>query len=302
MDGCDWWSQNEEGIADAVKMVEKSDLAIVAVGTRSYWLGRNAKDHKVTSGEGFDLSSLELPGKQLELMKAVKATGKPMIVVLITGKPLVLSWAKENADAILVQFYAGEQQGNSMAEILLGKVNPSGRLNISFPRSTGNIPCYYNYYPTDREQWFDQGGSPDDPKGHYIFEKPYALYNFGYGLSYTDFKYNTCTLSDSIFSDKGKLMVNVEVENTGKREGQEVVQLYVRDMVSSISTPIQQLKAFKKINLKPGEKTMVSLELPISELAFYNAYMRKVVEPGEFEIQVGSSSDRIHFKNTIVVK
>ena len=181
-------------------MVEKSDLAIVAVGTRSYWLGRNAKDHKVTSGEGFDLSSLELPGKQLELMKAVKATGKPMIVVLITGKPLVLSWAKENADAILVQFYAGEQQGNSMAEILLGKVNPSGRLNISFPRSTGNIPCYYNYYPTDREQWFDQGGSPDDPKGHYIFEKPYALYNFGYGLSYTDFKYNTCTLSDSILS------------------------------------------------------------------------------------------------------
>lgn len=302
VDGCDWWSQNEEGIADAVKMVEKSDLAIVAVGTRSYWLGRNAKDHKVTSGEGFDLSSLELPGKQLELMKAVKATGKPMIVVLITGKPLVLSWAKENADAILVQFYAGEQQGNSMAEILLGKVNPSGRLNISFPRSTGNTPCYYNYYPTDREQWFDQGGSPDDPKGHYIFEKPYALYNFGYGLSYTDFKYNTCTLSDSIFSDKGKLMVNVEVENTGKREGQEVVQLYVRDMVSSISTPIQQLKAFKKINLKPGEKTMVSLELPISELAFYNAYMRKVVEPGEFEIQVGSSSDRIHFKNTIVVK
>ena len=283
-------------------MVEKSDLAIVAVGTRSYWLGRNAKDHKVTSGEGFDLSSLELPGKQLELMKAVKATGKPMIVVLITGKPLVLSWAKENADAILVQFYAGEQQGNSMAEILLGKVNPSGRLNISFPRSTGNTPCYYNYYPTDREQWFDQGGSPDDPKGHYIFEKPYALYNFGYGLSYTDFKYNTCTLSDSIFSDKGKLMVNVEVENTGKREGQEVVQLYVRDMVSSISTPIQQLKAFKKINLKPGEKTMVSLELPISELAFYNAYMRKVVEPGEFEIQVGSSLDRIHFKNTIVVK
>ena len=127
-------------------------------------------------------------------------------------------------------------------------------------------------------------------------------YPFGYGLSYTDFKYNTCTLSDSIFSDKGKLMVNVEVENTGKREGQEVVQLYVRDMVSSISTPIQQLKAFKKINLKPGEKTMVSLELHICELAFYNAYMRKVVEPGEFEIQVGSSSDRIHFKNTIVVK
>ncbi len=302
VDGCDWWSQKEDGIADAVKMVEKSDLAIVAVGTRSYFLGRNAKDHKVTSGEGFDLSSLELPGKQLELMKAIKATGKPMIVVLITGKPLVMSWVKENADALLVQFYAGEQQGNSAADILLGNVNPSGRLNVSFPRSTGNTPCYYNYYPTDREQWYDQGGSLDEPRGHYIFEKPYALYNFGYGLSYTDFGYNTCTLSDSIFSDKGKLTVKVEVENKGKREGKEVVQLYVRDKISSVSSPVQQLKAFKKVNLKPGEKTTVSLELPIDELALYNAYLKREVEPGEFEIQVGSSSDRIHFRNTIVVR
>lgn len=302
VDGCDWWSQKEDGIADAVKMVEKSDLAVIAVGTRSYWLGRNAKAHKVTSGEGFDLSSLELPGKQLELMKAVKATGKPMIVVLITGKPLVLSWAKENADAIIVQFYAGEQQGNSMADILVGNVNPSGRLNISFPRSTGNTPCYYNYYPTDREQWFDQGGSLDSPAGHYIFEKPYALYNFGYGLSYTDFKYNTCALSDTIFSDQGKLTVNVEVENTGKRAGKEVVQLYIRDKISSVSMPVQQLKAFKKVDLKAGEKTTVTLELPISELALYNASVRRVVEPGEFEIQVGSSSDRIHHNQTITVK
>lgn len=302
VDGCDWWSQKEDGIADAVKIVEKSDLAVIAVGTRSYWLGRNAKAHKVTSGEGFDLSSLELPGKQLELMKAVKATGKPMIVVLITGKPLVLSWVKENADAIIVQFYAGEQQGNSMADILVGNVNPSGRLNISFPRSTGNTPCYYNYYPTDREQWFDQGGSLDNPAGHYIFEKPYALYNFGYGLSYTDFKYNTCALSDTIFSDQGKLTVNVEVENTGKRAGKEVVQLYIRDKISSVSMPVQQLKAFKKVDLKAGEKTMVTLELPISELALYNASVRRVVEPGEFEIQVGSSSDRIHHNKTITVK
>lgn len=302
VDGCDWWSQKKDGIADAVKIVEKSDLAVIAVGTRSYWLGRNAKAHKVTSGEGFDLSSLELPGKQLELMKAVKATGKPMIVVLITGKPLVLSWVKENADAIIVQFYAGEQQGNSMADILVGNVNPSGRLNISFPRSTGNTPCYYNYYPTDREQWFDQGGSLDNPAGHYIFEKPYALYNFGYGLSYTDFKYNTCALSDTIFSDQGKLTVNVEVENTGKRAGKEVVQLYIRDKISSVSMPVQQLKAFKKVDLKAGEKTMVTLELPISELALYNASVRRVVEPGEFEIQVGSSSDRIHHNKTITVK
>lgn len=301
-EGCDWWSQNEEGIANAVALTEKSDLAIVVVGTRSYWLGRNAKAHKVTSGEGFDISSLELPGKQLELMKAVKATGKPMIVVLVTGKPLVLSWAKENADALLVQFYAGEQQGNSMADILMGNVNPSGRLNISFPRSTGNTPCFYNYYPTDREQIFDQGGSLENPGGHYIFEKPYALYNFGYGLSYTDFKYNNCTLNDTIFSDTGKLIVDIEVENTGKRAGKEVIQLYMRDKISSVSTPIQQLKAFKKVNIEAGKKAIVSLELPISELALYNAYMKREVEPGEFEIQIGSSSDRIHFNKTITVK
>lgn len=144
LDGCDWWSQKEDGIAAAVELARKSDIAIVAVGTRSLWLGRNAKANKVTSGEGFDLSSLELPGKQLDLLKAVKATGKPVVVVLITGKPLVMTWAKENADAVVLQFYGGEQQGNAMADVLLGKVNPSGRLNVSFPRSTGNTPCYYN--------------------------------------------------------------------------------------------------------------------------------------------------------------
>ena len=133
-DGCDWWSQKEENIADAVRIVEQSDLAIVAVGTRSTFLGRGPRYS--TAGEGFDLSSLELPGKQMELLKAVKATGKPMVVVFISGKPLVMTWAKENADAVLAQWYAGEQQGRSMADILVGNVNPSGRVNVSFPRST----------------------------------------------------------------------------------------------------------------------------------------------------------------------
>ena len=142
LDGCDWWSQKDDGIAAAVELARKSDIAIVAVGTRSVWLGRGAKGKNVTSGEGFDLSSLDLPGKQLDLLKAVKATGKPVVVVLITGKPLVMTLAKEHADAVVLQFYGGEQQGNAMADVLLGKVNPSGRLNVSFPRSTGNTPCY----------------------------------------------------------------------------------------------------------------------------------------------------------------
>jgi len=299
-DGCDWWSQNAKDIEKAVKLVKQSDIAIVAVGTRSTFLGRGPK--KSTAGEGFDLSSLDLPGRQQDLLKAVKATGKPMIVILIAGKPMVMSWAKENADAVLTQWYCGEQQGNSMADILVGNVNPSGKVNVSFPRSTGNLPCFYNYYPTDREQQFDSGGSLEDPKGHYIFEKPYALYNFGYGLSYTDFEFSNCTLNDSIFSAYGTIKVSLEVENTGKMDGKEVVQLYVKDKISSVATPVQQLKAFKKEFIKAGGKVKVELEVPVSELALYNVRMDRVVEPGEFEIQIGNSSDNIIFRKNIVVK
>ncbi len=302
LDGCDWWSQDESGIADAVKLAEQSDLAIVAVGTRSLWLGRNAKAGKVTSGEGFDLSSLELPGKQLELLKAVKKTGKPIVVVLITGKPLVMTWAKEHADAVVLQFYGGEQQGNAMADVLLGKVNPSGRLNVSFPRSTGNAPCFYNYYPTDRENIYDKGGTYEEPNLHYVFEKPYAIWNFGYGLSYTDFEYSDCSLSDTVLSERGTLTVKVKVKNTGKRDGKEVVQLYVRDKISSVTQPIQSLKAFKKVHIPAGKQVEVELELPMDELAFYNERLKRVVEPGEFEIQVGRSSDNILFNRIITVK
>jgi beta-glucosidase len=299
-DGCDWWSQNTNDIEKAVKLVEQSDIAIVAVGTRSTFLGR--RPNKSTAGEGFDLSSLELPGRQQDLLKAVKTTGKPMIVILIAGKPMVMSWAKENADAVLTQWYCGEQQGNSMADILVGNVNPSGKVNVSFPRSTGNLPCFYNHLPTDREQQFDSGGSLEDPRGHYVFEKPYALWNFGYGLSYTDFQFSNCVLNDSVFSTHGTVKVSLEVKNTGKMDGKEVVQLYVKDKISSVATPVQQLKAFKKEFIKVGERVKIELEVPVSELALYNTKMDKVVEPGEFEIQIGNSSDNIIFRENIVVK
>ncbi len=298
-DGCDWWSQNSDHIPEAVEMAQNSDLVIVAVGTRSTFLGRSPKYS--TAGEGFDLSSLELPGKQEELLKAVKAAGKPLIVVLIAGKPMAMPWVKDNADAVIVQWYAGEQQGRSMADILMGKVNPSGKLNVSFPRSTGNTPCFYNYYPTDREQQFDSGGSYEEPKGHYIFEKPYAIWNFGYGLSYTKFDYIDCNLNDLVFAADGKLEVTVDVKNVGDRDGKEVVQLYVRDLISSVATPIKQLKAFKKEFIKRGETVRIKLEVPMSELALYNAKMERVVEPGIFEIQIGSSSDNILFNKKIKV-
>lgn len=243
-EGCDWWSQDKSHIAEAVEVVRNSDIAVVAVGTRSTYLGRSPKYS--TAGEGFDLSSLELPGVQEELLKEIKKTGKPMIVVLIAGKPLAMPWVKENADAVLVQWYAGEQQGRTLADILLGKVNPSGKLNVSFPRSTGNTPCFYNHFVTDREEPFDQPGTPEEPKGHYIFDKPEPLWNFGHGKSYTTFDYVDCALSDTLLAASDTLKVSVMIKNTGRCDGKEVVQLYVRDKVSTVATPIQQLKAFQK--------------------------------------------------------
>ena len=194
-----------------------------------------------------------------------------------------MTWAKENADAVVLQFYGGEQQGNAMADVLLGKVNPSGRLNVSFPRSTGNTPCYYNYYRTDRETVFDKGGSLDEPNGHYVFDKPYALWNFGYGLSYTDFEYSDFSLNDTVFSANGKLKAKVKVKNTGKRDGKEVVQLYVHALVASVSQPVQQLKAFKKVEVPAGKEVEVELEMPMEELSFCNEYLKRVVEPGDVE-------------------
>lgn len=299
-EGCDWWSRKQDHIAEAVETVRASDLAIVAVGTRSTYLGRGPRNS--TAGEGFDLSSLDLPGSQQKLLEEIKKTGKPMIVVFISGKPLAMPWVKENADALLVQWYAGEQQGRSLADILVGKVNPSGRLNVSFPRSTGNTPCFYNHFITDRNEPFDQPGSPDEPKGHYIFDAPDPLWSFGSGQSYTSYEYVDCSLSDSIITDQDKITVKVDVKNSGKMDGKEVVQLYVRDRFSSVATPIRQLKGFRKDLIKAGATKTFVLELPIAELALYNARMQEVVEPGEFEIQIGSASDKIHFTKVITVK
>lgn len=298
--GCDWWSQDGKGIDEAVKTVQSSDLAIVAIGTRSTFLGRSPQNS--TAGEGFDLSSLELPGKQEDLLKAIKATGKPFIVVFIAGKPLAMPWVKENANAVLVQWYGGEMQGRTLADILTGAVNPSGRLNVSFPRSTGNSPSYYNHYITDRNEPFDRPGSPTDPKGHYIFDAPDPLWDFGYGLSYTSFKYNRCKLSDSVLHNTDTIRIEVEVQNTGTVDGKEVVQLYMHDKVSSVATPVQQLKAFRKVMIKKGQTAIIRLELPVSELGLYNDRMQYEVEPGAFELQIGSSADKILFTKEIQVR
>ncbi|MBD5210587.1 MAG: glycosyl hydrolase [Bacteroidales bacterium] len=299
-EGCDWWSQDDSRIPEAVKAVEDADIAIVAVGTRSTFLGRGG--NKNTAGEGYDLSSLDLPGKQQQLLEAVVATGKPVIVTFIAGKPLVLKYAQDHADAVLVQFCGGEQQGAAMADVLLGNVNPSGKLTVSFPQSTGNTPCFYNHYDTDREEPFDAPGTYDEPRLHYIFEAPEPVWNFGHGLSYTTFEYSDIEVDNKEPKATDTVTVKVKVTNTGDREGKETVQLYVNDVVSTVSTPKQQLKGFKKVNLKPGESQVVEIALPMKELALWNSRLEEVVEPGDFELQIGAASDDIRGTATITVK
>lgn len=296
--GCDIHSMDKSGFGDAVNAAQKSDLAIIFVGTQSGALARESKNS--VSGEGYDLSSIELIGVQEELIKEVYKSGKPVIVVLVSGKPLAIPWIKENIPAILVQWYGGEQAGNAIASVLFGKVNPSGRLNVSFPQSTGHLPVYYNYYPTDKG-YYKNPGSKDKPGQDYVFATPDALWPFGFGLSYTSFEYKNIEVSKTALKANESVEIKITLSNTGKVDGKEVVQLYVRDKVSSVVTPIKELKRFEKIFIKAGETKTVKFILPMEELALYNAELKKVVEPGQFELQVGSSSEKILLKKIIEV-
>jgi len=295
--GCDGWSKNKTGFAEAIDAAKKSDMAVVVVGTSS---GTFSDNKNATCGEGFDLSDLKLPGVQEDLIKEIKATGKPLIVVLVTGKPLAIPWVKEHADAILLQFYGGEEQGNALADVLFGKVNPSGRLNVSFPQSVGNLPCFYNYKPSDKGL-YKVHGSTEKPGRDYVFSSPDALWSFGYGLSYTSFSYEDAVVNKTKVKANDTIFVDVKIKNTGTVDGKEVVQLYVHDVVGSVVIPVKQLKAFEKVDLKSGESKTIRLTLPISELALINQQMKKVVEPGDFELQIGAASNDIKITKTFSV-
>ena len=295
--GCDAWSQNREGFQEAVDAAKKSDIAILVVGTES---GTFTDNKNATSGEGFDLSDLKLPGVQEDLIKEIKTTGKPIIIVLLAGKPLAIPWMKDNADAIVIQWYGGEQQGNALADVLFGKVNPSGRLNVSFPQSVGQLPCFYNYRPSDKG-FYHQPGSPDKPGRDYVFANSNALWSFGYGLSYTRFDYLDVVISKDKVKANDIITIDVKIKNTGSIDGKEVVQLYVRDVVSSVVTPVRQLKAFQKVSVKAGEMMTVRLTLTINDLFLYNKDMKRVIEPGEYELQIGAASNDIKITKKITV-
>src|SRR5262245_24129414 len=273
--GCEIEGGPTQGIAAAVAAAQQSDLAIVFVG-----------EAKEMVGEAASRSSLDLPGHQPELVKAIQATGKPTVVVLINGRPLTINWIAQNVPAVLEAWMAGTESGNAIADILFGDVNPGGKLPVTFPRSVGQVPIYYNHMNT---------GRPPDEKNRYTSKYqdiPWTpLFPFGFGLSYTRFQLSNLRLSAQQIRADGQLSVTVDVENTGQRAGDEVVQLYLRDMVGSVTRPVRELKGFQRIALKAGEKKTVGFKLTSSELGFYNRENRFVVEPGEFKVFVGNSSE-----------
>ena len=288
--GCELYGSSKEGFEEALEMARKSDVAIIAVGTASAiqcGVGWGVDmGEKATCGEGFDLTDLRLPGMQEELIKEIHELGVPTIVVLINGRPLAIEYIAKNIPAILEAWYPGEEGGNAVADIIFGNVNPSGRLAISFPKVSGQIPIFYNHKPSARG-FYNQPGTPENPGRDYVFNDTKPLYEFGYGLSYTEFEYSQLKVTPEVINAGDKVNVSVKVKNIGLREGMETVQLYLNDVYSSVTTPVKELKGFTKIHLKPGEEKEVNFTLTADDMSLFDVNMREIVEPGLFEVMIG---------------
>jgi beta-glucosidase len=275
--GCEITGDSTAGFAEATAAVRISDVAIVFVG-----------EAKEMVGEAASRASLDLPGRQMDLVKEVHAVGKPTIVVLVNGHPPTIRWIVDNVPAILESWMGGTESGNAIADILFGDVNPGGKLPVTFPRVVGQVPIHYNKMNT---------GRPPDPNNRYTskyFDLPWTpQFPFGFGLSYTKFKLSNLQLSAAKIPTNGVMTVGVDVENVGTRAGDEVVQLYVRDVAASLARPIKELKGFQRLTLQPGQKRHVEFVLDTERLGFWNGEMRFVVEPGEFKVMVGSSSEDV---------
>ena len=267
--GCQLLDNSKAGFPAAIAAAKKSDAVILMVG-----------GSRKTGGEGIDRSSLDLFGVQNELVEAIHKTRKPVIVVLMNGRPLTINYIAENIPSVLETWYLGMRSGDAIADAIFGDVNPGGKLTVSFPRSVGQIPVTY----LERPDFIGSG------KGLYKFEDKSPLFPFGFGLSYTTFEYGEPTLENKNIAADGSTTVSITVTNTGQREGDEIVQMYVRDDFASVGRYLKMLKGFERITLKPGETKTVSFDLGFDELFLYNQEMERVVEPGDFTISVGASS------------
>lgn len=274
-------------LKEAKKIAQKSDVIVLA-------LGESAE----MSGESSSRTNLEIPQSQKDLLKVMKQTGKPIVIVLFSGRPLILNEESKLADAILNVWFPGSEAGYAISDILFGDVNPSGKLTITFPRSVGQIPIYYNYKntgrPTDVKRPFEKF------KSNYLDVPNTPLYPFGYGLSYTTFEYSDLSIDKKYFGFDENINVSVTITNTGKFEGAEVVQLYIRDIVGSITRPVKELKGFRKIMLKPGQSQKVTFTLNSNDLSFYNSNMTFQAEAGEFKAFIGTNSQEVFETNFIL--
>ncbi|GHV20832.1 glycosyl hydrolase [Clostridia bacterium] len=275
---------NEELLKEALQIAGQADVIVAALGESSEF-----------SGESSSRSEIGIPDVQQQLLQALVATGKPVVLVLFTGRPLTLTWENEHVPAILNVWFGGSEAALAIGDVLFGDVNPSGKLTTSFPRNVGQIPLYYNHKNTGRPlaegKWFEKFRS------NYLDVVNEPLYPFGYGLSYTTFTYSDIQTSSKTLSENGTLTASVVVSNTGKRDGAEVVQLYIRDIVGSITRPVKELKGFEKIFLKAGESKTVQFTITPESLKFYDYDLNYVYEPGEFELMIGGNSDQV--KSTV---
>ena len=304
--GCSITGFEKDGFVEAVEIAEKSDVVVLVIGGTSSTLsgigwGEERTNDYPTCGEGFDRTTLDPPGVQSELIKEIVKTGKPVVMVMIHGRPYSISWEKEHIPAILEAWYPGEEGGNAIADIIFGIINPSGKLPMSVPRSVGHVPVYYDHKPSGRG-FYNKRGTPEKPGRDYVFSTPDPLFPFGHGLSYTEFKYSNLKILNDTINIDDKITITFSVKNIGDREGKEVVQLYLRDQVASVSVPAKRLRKFKKINIQPGKEKIVSFTLTQEDLGLWNKNMEFIVEPGEFEIMIGSSAEDIRLITTFIVR
>ena len=266
-------------IDEAVKAAKDADVVVAAVG-----------ESRGMSHESSSRTDLNIPENQRELIRALKATGKPLVLVLMNGRPLTILEEKEQADAILETWFTGTEGGNAIADVLFGDYNPSGKLPISIPRSVGQIPTYYNHLTIGRPF---TPGKPGNYTSQYFDDTTGPLYPFGYGLSYTEFSLSDMALSSTTLNKTGKLDASVTVKNTGKRDGETVVQLYIQDVAGSMIRPIKELKNFQKVMIKAGEQKVVHFTITEDDLKFYNTQLKYAAEPGKFNVQIGLDSEDV---------
>ena len=298
--GCAIRDTTETNIDEAIEAAKNADVAIVVLG------GSSARDFEteyeatgaasvpvkrttlsdMESGEGYDRATLELMGKQLELLQGVLTTGKPVVVVLIEGRPLNMAGMEKQVNTLLTAWYPGQEGGHAIADVLFGKYNPAGRLSVSVPESSSQLPVYYNS-PKKRRNYIDASSAP--------------LFSFGYGLSYTTFDYSNLKVATNGNQRNTMVEISFDLKNTGSVDGDEVAQLYIQDAVSSVVTPDKQLKGFQRIHLKTGETRRITFTLEMRDLTFWNQQMKRVVEPGDFLVSVGASSEDIKLKDKFTI-